>query len=92
MMIQENFDQAWPDLMRQPGFLVYFHPDEIKEIHSLIPLVIAAGPAVSENCLNFRLPLGSFLSPRFTVIGRPAGHAGNEIWIGLYNFRLILYS
>ena len=35
--IQENFDQAWPDLMRQPGFLVYFHPDKIKEIHSINP-------------------------------------------------------
>jgi hypothetical protein len=36
--IQENFNQDWPDLMRQPGFLVYFHPDKIKEIHSRKPL------------------------------------------------------
>jgi 4-amino-4-deoxy-L-arabinose transferase-like glycosyltransferase len=37
--IQENFDQAWPDFMKQPGFLVYFHPAEIKEIHSIHPLL-----------------------------------------------------
>jgi hypothetical protein len=35
--IQENFDQAWPDLMRQAGFLVYFHPAQIMEIHSINP-------------------------------------------------------
>jgi hypothetical protein len=35
MMIQENFNQAWPELMNQPGFLVYFNPDKITEIHSV---------------------------------------------------------
>jgi 4-amino-4-deoxy-L-arabinose transferase-like glycosyltransferase len=53
MMIQENFDQAWPDLMRQPGFLVYFHPDKIKEIHSITSL--KPDRRFLENCPNFRV-------------------------------------
>lgn len=34
---QENFYQEWSDVMRQPGFLVYFHPDKITEIHAINP-------------------------------------------------------
>jgi hypothetical protein len=52
--IQENFDQAWPDLMRQPGFLVYFHPDKIKEIHSINPS-LKPDRRFLENCPNFRV-------------------------------------
>jgi 4-amino-4-deoxy-L-arabinose transferase-like glycosyltransferase len=53
MMIQENFDQVWPEIMRQPGFLVYFHPDKIKEIHSITPL--KPDRRFLENCPNFRV-------------------------------------
>jgi hypothetical protein len=53
MMIQENFDQVWPELMRQPGFLVYFHPNKIKEIHSITPL--KPDRRFLENCPNFRV-------------------------------------
>jgi len=33
--IQEDFEQDWPSLMTQPGFLVYFPPSAIKETHAL---------------------------------------------------------
>jgi len=52
--IQENFNQAWPDLMKQPGFLVYFHPDKIKEIHSINPS-LKPDRRFLENCPNFRV-------------------------------------
>ena len=52
--IQENFDQVWPDLMKQPGFLVYFHPDKIKEIHSINPS-LKPDRQFLENCPNFRV-------------------------------------
>ena len=35
--IQGEFDQAWRELMRQPGFLVYYHPAGIEETHSTYP-------------------------------------------------------
>ena len=53
LAIQENFDQAWPDLLKQPGFLVYFHPDKIKEIHSITSL--KPDRRFLENCPNFRV-------------------------------------
>jgi 4-amino-4-deoxy-L-arabinose transferase-like glycosyltransferase len=34
---QDNFDQVWRDVMKQPGFLVYYIPAGIKETHSMIP-------------------------------------------------------
>jgi 4-amino-4-deoxy-L-arabinose transferase-like glycosyltransferase len=33
--IQGKFDQAWRELMKQPGFLVYYHPAGIAETHSI---------------------------------------------------------
>ena len=35
--IQGEFDQAWRELMTQPGFLVYYHPAGIEETHSIYP-------------------------------------------------------
>jgi 4-amino-4-deoxy-L-arabinose transferase-like glycosyltransferase len=35
--IQDEFDQAWRELMKQPGFLVYYHPAGIEETHSIHP-------------------------------------------------------
>ena len=35
--IQGEFDQAWRELMKQPGFLVYYHPAGIEETHSIYP-------------------------------------------------------
>jgi len=49
---QANFDQAWSGLMKQPGFLVYFHPDKIKEIHSINPS-LKPDRRFLENCPNF---------------------------------------
>jgi 4-amino-4-deoxy-L-arabinose transferase-like glycosyltransferase len=33
--IQDNFDQVWREQMKLPGFLVYTHPDQLGEIHSI---------------------------------------------------------
>jgi 4-amino-4-deoxy-L-arabinose transferase-like glycosyltransferase len=52
--IQENFDQAWPDRIRQPGYLVYFHPIKIKEIHSINPS-LKPDRRFLEVCPNFRV-------------------------------------
>lgn len=35
--IQGEFDQAWRELMKQPGFLVYYHSAGIAETHSIHP-------------------------------------------------------
>jgi hypothetical protein len=35
--IQGEFDQAWRELMTQPGFLVYYRPAGIEETHSIYP-------------------------------------------------------
>ena len=35
--IQGDFDQAWRELMKQPGFIVYYRPAGIKETHSIYP-------------------------------------------------------
>ena len=35
--IQGEFDQAWRDLMKQPGFLVWYYPAGIEETHSIYP-------------------------------------------------------
>lgn len=36
--IQDTFEQDWRELMRQPGFLVYYAPAAIQESHALHPL------------------------------------------------------
>ena len=35
--IQGEFDQAWRELMNQPGFLVWYRPAGIEETHSIYP-------------------------------------------------------
>lgn len=52
--IQDNFSKDWPDLMRQPGFLVYFHPDKIREIHSINPS-LKPDRRFLESTPNFRV-------------------------------------
>ena len=37
--IQEDFDSAWRREMNQAGFLVYTHPDQLGEIHSISKLL-----------------------------------------------------
>ena len=80
--IQEDFNQVWPDLMRQPGFLVYFHPDKIKEIHSLNPS-LKPDRRFLESCPNFRVvrvfPIATVY--RYLPTRLPSR---NEIWISLY--------
>lgn len=36
---QENFDEDWREVMNRPGFLVYTHPENIGEIHSINPML-----------------------------------------------------
>jgi 4-amino-4-deoxy-L-arabinose transferase-like glycosyltransferase len=33
--IQDDFDRVWRERMNQPGFLVYTHPDQLGDIHSI---------------------------------------------------------
>ena len=33
--IQDNFDSVWQERMNLPGFLIYTHPDQLGEIHSI---------------------------------------------------------
>lgn len=35
--IQGEFEQAWRELMQQPGFLVYYRPEGIEETHAIDP-------------------------------------------------------
>jgi 4-amino-4-deoxy-L-arabinose transferase-like glycosyltransferase len=35
--IQADFDDEWQEWMKQPGFLVYTHPDRLGEIHAIAP-------------------------------------------------------
>jgi len=35
LTFQDNFDDVWQERMNLPGFLVYTHPDQLGEIHSI---------------------------------------------------------
>ena len=37
--IRDNFDEDWRELMARPGFLVYTHPENVGEIHSINPVL-----------------------------------------------------
>ena len=52
--IQDDFDRAWRDWMRDPGYVVYFRPSGIRETHSKNPS-FKPDPSFMDVRPNFRI-------------------------------------
>ncbi len=52
--IQNDFDSEWRERMSQPGFLVYTHPDRLREIHAINPAALKPGRSFLEMHREFR--------------------------------------